>query len=577
MLTTRSRLLPLTFVLTFLGLASSAASATAATAPPTLTAPTSSEATASPLAVSYELPEAAGAGTVRLTFSKGASHVFVTLADAEGTMGKHSFSLDVHNLTAEPSIVVAASEGSLPDGEYSVRLSYQDVGFDPAASVEVTKVTLQTVTQAPSLTSPPTEALFDKAFDVEYTLPEAALAKSVKLLFNGEAHGLQTIKLENTAAGSHTIVIDPSNPGGEPGVESAPASLPFDTYTVTVSYQDALSNPEASSSPIKLTIAPPLCVAGAFSESGREPCVEAPAGTYVEGEGATSATECIAGTYNPESGSTSGSDCLTDGLGHASPAGSSEQIECEAGRFASETHMGACAPARPGHHVSGAGAIADEECEPGTFAASSGSTECMPAPAGSYVESAEASTAKPCPAGTFASVSRSVHCTQTPVNTYATGGAIEPTPCPTGTEAPAGASSCTTISTSPPGTSTITTTIGIRSAVTFTLSAPRKQVSLRRTRAQIYVVGCSAAEAVIARVSATIRVGRTRVRLTAASRTIECSAGKTVSERVRFKLNGKARRLLARRGAKVTLSVVLYPMGAATNTSIAKGSVRGKR
>lgn len=279
-----------------------------------------------------------------------------------------------------------------------------------------------------------------------------------------------------------------------------------------------------------------LCEQGNYSATGEVPCKEAPPGFYAAGPGAKSATPCPAGTNNPHMRAISEDLCESDAPGS----------------------------------WSGPGAASPSLCEPGSYAPQSRAVQCTPTPAGSYDEGAGSSSPEPCPAGSYASQTRAVQCTPTPAGTYATGGAFAPTPCPTGTEAPAGASSCKTI-TSLPGESTPIIPI------TFTFAAPHRQSSLSHTRSQGYVLRCSATDIVSAHVSLTITLRHQHLRLQAPARTIACRAGVSASERAHFKLTGAARRLLARRGATIRLAIVLYPLSAGAKTALATGSVRGSR
>ncbi|MHA3774317.1 DUF7453 family protein [Verrucomicrobiota bacterium sgz303538] len=95
--------------------------------PPILSSPIAGKFNA-PVTVSYVLPEAALAGTLKLIFDDGVTPRVLILASSEGTIGEHSFSLDTANPTASASVV---SGEPLPDGTYTVRLSYQDVADNP--------------------------------------------------------------------------------------------------------------------------------------------------------------------------------------------------------------------------------------------------------------------------------------------------------------------------------------------------------------------------------------------------------------------------------------------------------------
>jgi hypothetical protein len=423
----RLRAIRFVALLAVLALALGAAPAMAATAVPTLIAPTGSHSYTSPLHVEYTLPEEALAGSVTLTFEKEGTPTVLTLASKEGLVGAHSFELNFHSLLPNAAVVsmTPVTPNSLEDGEYTVRLSYQNAAAEPAAHVEVSKVTLRTP-----------------------------------------------------------------------------------------------------------------CEAGNYSATGEAPCSPAPAGYYAAGEGARSATPCPAGTNNPHMQAISEELCETDAPGS----------------------------------FSGQGAASPSLCEPGTFAASYASVECTSAPAGSFDEGYGASNAEPCPAGSYASRPRATQCTPTPAGTYATGGAAEPTPCPSGTEAPAGASSCKTVTDVIGGPGPI-----ILPKITFTFAAPHRQSSLSRTRSQGYVLRCSATDTVSAHVSVTITLRHQRLRLQAPARTIACRAGVSPSEQAHFKLTGAAKRLLARRGVRLELTIALYPVGAGAKTALATGSVRGSR
>ncbi len=151
------------------------------------------------------------------------------------------------------------------------------------------------------------------------------------------------------------------------------------------------------------------CGPGSYSLTGNEPCTQATPGHYVQESAATGQTDCPAGSHDEETASTSSSDCLPDA---------------------------------PGSY-SGAGAAAATLCDAGSYSAISGASSCTPAGLGHYVASTGAEQQLPCPAGSFAEVTGSSLCLTTPPDTYSTGAAVKPTPCPTGTESHAGASSCT--------------------------------------------------------------------------------------------------------------------------------------
>jgi hypothetical protein len=108
---------------------------------------------------------------------------------------------------------------------------------------------------------------------------------------------------------------------------------------------------------------PDLCQPGWFSATGEEPCDPAPAGTFVDSEGATEATDCEPGTYQDQEGQTS------------------------------------CEPAQPGSYVDVAGATAATLCPLGTYQPDAGQTSCLQALIGTYVGTTGATAATNCPTG----------------------------------------------------------------------------------------------------------------------------------------------------------------------------------
>ena len=106
---------------------------------PTLTLPASSSIVGNPISVSFTLPEAAKAGTVKLSFGANV----LTLTSAEETTGTHAFSFNPANPPATAAAI--ASGAAIPDGTYTVTLSYQDVPGNTAATATSTSVKVDTV------------------------------------------------------------------------------------------------------------------------------------------------------------------------------------------------------------------------------------------------------------------------------------------------------------------------------------------------------------------------------------------------------------------------------------------------
>jgi hypothetical protein len=628
-------LLAAALIAAVLALAISASSALAVTGAPELIAPTASSAHSSPLSIEYKLPEAGSTASISFIPTTGPT-VVVTLTSPARAAGKHHFFLELGALESETANVAKASAASLPDGVYTVLISYQDAAEDPAATVSAEKVTIKTQTSPPTMSEPTAGQSFRKPFKVKYTLPEAALPGSAKLLLIGTHTGTTTLVLANAEAGTHAAEVLPSDPALGAGVASAPSErLPTDSYQLALIYQDALDNPIASAS-VSIEIAYPLCKAGSYSASGgEEPCTNAPKGYFVESEGAMTAAECPAGYFADEQGL---SECLPAQPGHYVPAtGAKAELECEQGTYSGETARSSCLSAPYGHYApkgafaptacaagrydahtnspsaefceydspgwySGEGAAEPIPCVPGKYASSYGSEACEPAPAGSYVSSIGASVPTPCPAGTFAPVTESISCTTTPADTYATGGASEATPCPAGTQSPAGASSCTAVSketssgdssqTSTSTTSTTTTSTGAKpststpspvsiapvaaAATKFAIVAAKHGMSLAKTSRQRYLVTCGAAMTVQLRVAATARAGKSHLALAARTVTLKCSASKAIEVSASFKLSSAAKLLLAKHGASVKLGVHAYAPASAGGKPLASATLHGR-
>ena len=208
------------------------------TQPPTLTTPSSNAVTNSPVNITFTLPEAALAGSLKLSF--GAT--VLTLANAQGTAGAHSFTFNPATPTVGGNIV---SGGAVADGIYTVTLSYRDALGNPAASASSTNVRIDTATQPPVLTTPASDAVSNTPVSVAFTLPEAALAGSLKLSFGAT---VLTLADAQGTAGAHTFTFNPATPTAGGNIVSGGA-VADGIYTVTLSYRDALGNAAASSAP----------------------------------------------------------------------------------------------------------------------------------------------------------------------------------------------------------------------------------------------------------------------------------------------------------------------------------------
>lgn len=110
------------------------------TEPPILITPAANAASASPVGVSFVLPESALAGSVTLTFTGTVTRV-LTLAGSQESSGAHSFSFPTAAPTTAPEV---ASGAAIPEGVYAVTLSYQDAAGSPASTATSVDVVVDT-------------------------------------------------------------------------------------------------------------------------------------------------------------------------------------------------------------------------------------------------------------------------------------------------------------------------------------------------------------------------------------------------------------------------------------------------
>jgi gliding motility-associated-like protein len=132
------------------------------------------------------------------------------------------------------------------------------IGSGTPSNIISTTVTSGT-TQVPVLTSPATNSTVTTTFQISYTLPETPLAGSVRLTFTPTAGGTTVVWTMNNstsanftyAIGSNPVITSPSN-------VTSGGALPFTTYNITLSYQNAFANPPASVTNTNIqTLAPP--------------------------------------------------------------------------------------------------------------------------------------------------------------------------------------------------------------------------------------------------------------------------------------------------------------------------------
>lgn len=138
----------------------------------------------------------------------------------------------------------------------------------PNVASETLDITLSadTTTQTPTLTSPASNSR-QNTLQLTYSLPEAPLANSVRVIFHNWTHSntyimgdTQSVNVPMFLHRQASFFEDPISYAGV--VEDVmllwlaqwPGTLPDDTYTVTLSYQDYLGNPISSTVASNVTI-----------------------------------------------------------------------------------------------------------------------------------------------------------------------------------------------------------------------------------------------------------------------------------------------------------------------------------
>jgi gliding motility-associated-like protein len=138
-------------------------------------------------------------------------------------------------------------------------VEFGGLSSDPCVVTSATKTiaVAPATTLAPTLTSPATNTTVSTTFQISYTLPETPLAGSVRLTFAPTAGGTSIVWTMNNSTAANFAYVIGSNPTTISNVVSGTA-LPFNTYNITLSYQNVYANPSAGVTNTNIqTLAPP--------------------------------------------------------------------------------------------------------------------------------------------------------------------------------------------------------------------------------------------------------------------------------------------------------------------------------
>jgi hypothetical protein len=168
--------------------------ARAATLPATLTTPAAST-TYGMIPVQYTLGEDPLANSVRLIFT-GTTTVTITLTIGSPTTGPYSYYINPTNILAAGAPITSTTSNTIPNGTYSVTLSYQDAGGDPAyVTAAKTNVVIDS-------------SLIDKDFDGVTDLTEDAAPNSGDANDDGtgDSSQMNVISYVNSKTGDYAVL-----------------------------------------------------------------------------------------------------------------------------------------------------------------------------------------------------------------------------------------------------------------------------------------------------------------------------------------------------------------------------------
>lgn len=158
--------------------------------------------------------------------------------------GLQMFTLNINSIDTTPVNTVTPAVSKLPDGLYSLTVSYQDSLGNPAAtSSPAVLFRVDTSTAPPILTQPETLQFYTNPIPIQYSLPEPA--RSVSITFQRHAGAAVTTELTLTMTTARSVSLE-MNPkaisNADPNIQTASAaSIPDGNYSVTLTYQCVLT------------------------------------------------------------------------------------------------------------------------------------------------------------------------------------------------------------------------------------------------------------------------------------------------------------------------------------------------
>jgi uncharacterized protein YjdB len=205
--------------------------------------------------------------TTTITVNKG-TPALSPMANITKNIGDSSFTIAYPTSNSSGAITFSSSNSSVATingntvtitgvGTTTITASQATDTNYIAATTTATLTVTDVITLAPSLISPAANSSVGNTLQISYTLAEAPLAGSVRLIFTPTSGGttVTTWTMSNATSASfvYTVGTLPSNSSIVSGT-----ALGYGTYNVTLSYQDVYSNSPASATNNSIQIVAPL-------------------------------------------------------------------------------------------------------------------------------------------------------------------------------------------------------------------------------------------------------------------------------------------------------------------------------
>jgi hypothetical protein len=224
----------------------------------TLTAPFGSATYVNTVNVSYSISEVPKSVELVWTYTSGyyTSSINQTWTFTMNTpLSKtKSFTFQPPLDTASTNPFTVSPNTPMPDGTYSVYAEYQrtTTGNPTVKSVTKTNIVLSNITLPPAILSPTSDTTVSNLLAINDTIPETALAGSIKMIFSGLVSDTLTL---NNFTRNESFTLNTDSVTSNSYVTAATFdSIPPGVYSLSLSYSDTHSHSAAVTTINNLTI-----------------------------------------------------------------------------------------------------------------------------------------------------------------------------------------------------------------------------------------------------------------------------------------------------------------------------------